>query len=235
MRTSRLEGRRDAQIEAGDDAREASDANAGHGRPAKILAAACRVIARKGVEATRVADIAREAGTSTATVHYHFETKGEVILAALKWANERPYEALEDRLGSATDAPTRLATLLDTAVPYPGEGQDDVLLWVETSITASRLRSRTLGSESENAERRWRAYFVDAVAEGVASGAFEPVAPVEEVAERLIALADGLAFKAAAGVARMPVEHARTLLVRFAAEQVGIPDDELAPSRSRAA
>src|SRR5918998_298902 len=134
MRTSRSERRYAAEIEADRQARELLDANAGHGRPAEILAAACRVIARKGVEATRVADIAREAGTSTATVHYHFETKGEVIFAALKWANERPYEALEDRLEGTTGAPARLATLLDAAVPYPREGQDDFLLWGETSI-----------------------------------------------------------------------------------------------------
>ncbi len=187
----------------------------------RIVAAACRVIARKGVEATRVADIAREAGTSTGTVHYYFETKEDVLVAALRWANERPYGPLEDLLESAADAKERLAALLDAAVPYPGERQEDFVLWVETSIAASRLRPR-LGRESESVGRRWRSYFVDVIGEGVRSGTFHPVASVDEVAERLLALADGLAFKAAIGQPWMPAKRVRELLGRFAAEQLDV-------------
>lgn len=199
----------------------------------KIVAAACRVIARKGVEATRVADIAREAGTSTGTVHYYFETKEDVLVAALRWANERPYGPLEDLLESGADATERLATLLDAAVPYPGERQEDFVLWVETSIAASRLRPRTLGPESESVGRRWRSYFVDVIHEGVRNGKFQPVASVDEVAERLIALADGLAFKAAIGLPWMPANRARELLTRFAAEQLAVAPGELAPREPR--
>ena len=86
-----------------------------------ILAAACRVIVRRGVDATRISDIAREAGTSTGTVHYYFETKEDVLLAALKWANEQPTTAW-------TSCSTRRRTTLSAAgdaslelsIPYPG-------------------------------------------------------------------------------------------------------------------
>ena len=37
-----------------------------------ILDAACRVIAQAGAARLRVADVAREAGVSTALVHYYF-------------------------------------------------------------------------------------------------------------------------------------------------------------------
>ena len=46
-----------------------------------LLEAAARTIARRGFAATRVADIAREAGVSPATVHYHFKVKEEILVA----------------------------------------------------------------------------------------------------------------------------------------------------------
>ena len=206
--------------------RPAGSARPTDGRQAGIVAATCRVIARKGIDATRIADIAREAGTSTGTVHYHFETKEDVLVAALEWANERPYGELEDSLEHAADARARLRALLDAAVPVPGEPHDDFLLWIETAVAASRLPAGRLGPPSETVGRRWRSYFVSVVGEGVESGAFRPVAPVEEVVERLIALADGLAFKSTVGQPWMPAERARELLHRFAAEQLGFGRDE---------
>jgi AcrR family transcriptional regulator len=203
-------------------------------RQADIVAAACRVIARKGIDATRIADIAREARTSTGTVHYHFETKEDVLVAALEWANERPYGPLENSLENAPSASARLGALLDAAVPYPGERHDDFLLWVETAIAATRLPTGRLGPRSESVGRRWKSYFADVLGEGVENGAFHPVAPVEEVVERLIALADGLAFKCTVGQPWMPPERARELLRRFASEQLGVSYDELAERGVRA-
>ena len=40
-----------------------------------ILDAACRAIARTGAAAVRVSDVAREAGVSTALVHYYFPSR----------------------------------------------------------------------------------------------------------------------------------------------------------------
>ena len=53
-----------------------------------IRAAACRAFAARGPSATRIADIAREAGVSSAIIHYYYKSKDEVLLAALQWANE---------------------------------------------------------------------------------------------------------------------------------------------------
>src|SRR4029078_387940 len=47
-----------------------------------ILDAACRAIAATGAAAVRVSDVAREAGVSTALVHYYFTSRAEVIVEA---------------------------------------------------------------------------------------------------------------------------------------------------------
>src|SRR5687768_7084366 len=71
-----------------------------------ILEAACRAILERGFPATRIADVARAAGVSTGTVHYYFETRDEVLIAALKWATDRLFARVEEADGA--DPPRRL-------------------------------------------------------------------------------------------------------------------------------
>src|ERR1700759_3629055 len=85
-------------------------------RPDELLAAACRAIVQRGFGEPRVSDIADEAGTSTGTIHYYFASKQEVLVEALRWASDRLFARLPSAAGS--DATTRLAALLDLAIPY---------------------------------------------------------------------------------------------------------------------
>jgi AcrR family transcriptional regulator len=187
-------------------------------REQSILLAARRALAERGFEATRIADIARGAGVSTGTVHYYFKTKDDVLLAALRWANETPYQRLETALEEEGDPVSRLAVLIDVAVPYPGWLEEQYLLWIE--LVSRVLRAPELRPESQKVGVRWRRYFREVIEEGEQAGAFHPVAPADEVAERLVGLADGLAFKALAG--DVTPERVHELLRGFAAEQLGV-------------
>ena len=73
-----------------------------------IRAAACRAFAARGPSATRIADIAREAGVSSAIIHYYYKSKDEVLLAALQWANEHTSRQLR-RASAGDDGPDRAA------------------------------------------------------------------------------------------------------------------------------
>lgn len=187
-------------------------------REESILAAARRALAERGFEATRIVDIASGAGISTGTVHYYFKTKDEVLLAALRWANETPYRRLETALEEKSDPVSRLALLIDVAVPYPGWLEEQYLLWIE--LVSRVLRAPELRPESQRVGVRWRRYFREVIEEGGRTGAFHPVAPADEVAERLVGLADGLAFRALAG--DITPERVHGFLCRFAAEQLGV-------------
>jgi AcrR family transcriptional regulator len=187
-------------------------------REESILAAARHALAERGFEATRIADIARGAGVSTGTVHYYFKTKDDVLLAALRWANETPYRRLETALEEEGDPVLQLAMLIDVAVPYPGWLREQYLLWIE--LVSRVLRGTELRPDSRKVGVRWRRYFREVIEEGERAGAFQPVAPADEVAERLVGLADGLAFKALAG--DVTPERVHELLRRFAAEQLGV-------------
>jgi AcrR family transcriptional regulator len=182
------------------------------------------VIVRQGFERTRISDIAREAGTSTGTVHYYFETKDDVLVAALKWANEQPYARMDESLGHGAGDLSRLATLLELSIPYPGPPRDEWVAFLE--LWGRVLHRSDLLAAGESTEARWRSYFHDIVESGTANGTFRPVGPPDEVADRLVALVDGLGLKAVVGVSWTP-ERMRELLFRFAAEQLCVPYDEL--------
>jgi AcrR family transcriptional regulator len=200
-------------------------------RVEEILAAACRVIVRRGFHATRILDIAQEAGTSTGTVHYHFETKEDVLLAALRWANTLPYGPIDEALRYDGDDTARLVRLLEFAVPYPGRPRDEYVLLIE--LWGRILHEPDLVDDGEQLSARWRSYFFDVVRRGTESGAFHPVADPDEVAERLIALVDGLGFKAVLGYRWMSPERMRSLIYGFAAEQLGLEAHELARHSGR--
>jgi AcrR family transcriptional regulator len=189
------------------------------------------VIVRRGFHATRIADIAREAGTSTGTVHYHFETKEDVLLAALRWANTLPYGPIDQALHGGGGDTDRLVRLLEFAVPYPGRPRDEYVLLIE--LWGRILHEPDLVGDGEQLSARWRGYFFDVVRRGTENGTFRPVAHPDVVAERLIALVDGLGFKAVLGYRWMSPERMRSLVYEFAAEQLGLEADEFARHSGR--
>jgi AcrR family transcriptional regulator len=186
----------------------------------EILRAACRAIVERGFADTRVADIAAAAGSSTGTVHYYFESKEEVLVAALRWATDR----LLDRLDTPPEAPAlaRLARLLELSIPSrsPKARRDEYVLWIEmwTVVLHNRARLKAL----EDLSLRWRSLFFDILEAGTASGELRPVADPPLVAERLVALVDGLGFETVVGYSWATPARMRATLVQFVAEQLRI-------------
>jgi AcrR family transcriptional regulator len=67
----------------------------------QVLEAAMRALAERGYARTSVSDIASAAGMSKGAVHYHFESKDDLIAQVL----ERCAVAMRDRVRDAWDAP----------------------------------------------------------------------------------------------------------------------------------
>lgn len=190
-----------------------------------IRSAACRAFAARGPSATRISDIAREAGVSSAIIHYYYKSKDEVLLAALQWANEHTSRQLLD-LHETTSGPVELLRkALELAVPSEGVLRDEYLLWIETWARV-RLQPKLL-AECVTMSARWTGFLEGVIEEGERAGAFRPVVPAAELAQRLVALSDGLAYRSAIGYTGMHVQRVSELLRAFAAEQVGISMEEL--------
>jgi TetR/AcrR family transcriptional regulator, transcriptional repressor of bet genes len=81
----------------------------------EIALVACRVVAQHGFEQATIVRIAREAGSTTGMIAHYFDTKQDIIIAALRLILRR----IEERLtpGSAPTGNDDLLALLTEALP----------------------------------------------------------------------------------------------------------------------
>jgi AcrR family transcriptional regulator len=183
-------------------------------RPA-ILAAAAEVIRERGLENTRVADVAERAGTSAPSVLYWFASKGELLTVALTAAEENFYEQLDASLAELDTARERIVRLIESA---SGSGDYDAALWID--LWAKALRDEELAGIREQLDLRWRKTIAAIVRDGQEGGEFGPTDP-DGLALLLASLLDGFAVQIALGDPAGTPERVRALCLRLAERELG--------------
>ncbi len=160
-------------------------------RRQEILAAACRVIARMGIDRLRMSDVAGEAGVSTALVHYYFATRGELLKHAFVFADDRA-AAVEERIASDDmPPPERIERLL--LLYLDDEGSDiyeNWILWRE--MWNHSLFDHNLRGVLETSYRGWVRGLAEIVREGQAGGSISSATDPEASIWRLTAFVEGL-------------------------------------------
>jgi AcrR family transcriptional regulator len=162
----------------------------GASRRDQILAAACRVIARGGIDRLRMSDVAAEAGVSTALVHYYFATRDELLTEAFRFADERA-AAVEQRAGEGLPPAERIERLL--LLYLDDEGSDiyeNWILWREMWNHA--LFDTKLRPALESSYRDWVRGLAEIVREGKADGSIADATDPEAAVWRLTAFVEGL-------------------------------------------
>ena len=186
-----------------------------HVRRPAILAAAAEVIRERGLENTRVADVAERAGTSAPSVLYWFASKGELLTVALTAAEENFYAELEASLAELGSARERLVRLIESA---SGTGDYDATLWID--LWAKALRDEELAAIRLQLDVRWRETIAAIVRAGQEAGEFGPADP-DELALLLGSLLDGFSVQIALGDPTGTSERARELCLRLAGRELG--------------
>jgi AcrR family transcriptional regulator len=159
-------------------------------RPA-ILTAAAEVICERGIDNTRISDIAERAGTSAPGVLYWFPTKDELLAETLTFADDRFYEGLTEELEALGSASARLNRLIEL---WPSPEDRETVLWMELWIRA--LRDPALAATRERLDRRYRETIGGIVREGQETGEFVE-GDADDLALVLGALLDGFAIQLA--------------------------------------
>jgi tRNA-Thr(GGU) m(6)t(6)A37 methyltransferase TsaA len=72
--------------------------------PAALMAAAFRVFAARGYRATRLEEVAREAGMTKGAIYYHFHSKEDLLRRAVEHRHEAIFARIESEL-AALEAP----------------------------------------------------------------------------------------------------------------------------------
>jgi TetR/AcrR family transcriptional regulator, transcriptional repressor of bet genes len=91
----------------------------------EIALTACRVVAQYGFEQATIVRIARASGCTTGMIAHYFETKQDIIVAALRLILRR----IEERLTQA-DGAADLLTLLSEALPLDETRYIECAVWM---------------------------------------------------------------------------------------------------------
>ena len=185
----------------------------------RILDAAVLRIASDGIDAVRIARIAMDARVSTALVHYHFATREALLAEAL----EHSYESAGDVPDVGGDPVTRLKAMIDQCLPLPGELERDWVLWVELWLRA--VRHPELRPTAAKLYARMNEWFRVAIEDGE-FGHVDAAA----IADRTLALIDGLGLRALLGDPAMPLERARAEVWHALAGDLGVHDERASGS-----
>jgi AcrR family transcriptional regulator len=159
-------------------------------RRAEILDVTCQVVIERGFAATRVADVANKLGVSTGLIHYHFESKDQLLAEAFARAAQGDLVRLRAEVAKATSAAAKLDEIF--TLYSPKEAEPGWMLWIDGWGEA--LRSPTLRRISQELDVEWKQIMEDVIREGVDSGDFT-CTDARVTAWRLAALLDGLAVQ----------------------------------------
>jgi TetR/AcrR family transcriptional repressor of bet genes len=121
-------------------------------RRAQIVAGLMQVMATQGYDGASTQTIAEAAGLSPGLVHYHFDSKREVLLALIETLGARVRARFERRAESAASPRARLYAFIDAHLALGTDASPDgVACWV--GIGAEALREKTVQAAYRRAVR----------------------------------------------------------------------------------
>lgn len=160
-------------------------------RRQQILDATRRVTLERGLHDVRIVDVADELRVSTGLIHYHFDTKDELLGAMLQHTAELEIAAVVERLASIDEPAARLDAVIDAYLPSARRDPSWVL-WID--VWGEALRDPNMRRISKILDEQWVDVFADVVRSGVERGVFHSPDPLAS-AWRLCALLDGLGLQ----------------------------------------
>ncbi|RKD89289.1 TetR/AcrR family transcriptional regulator [Halopiger aswanensis] len=176
-----------------------------------IMRATYRALCEYGYAELTIQRIADEYGKSTAAIHYHYDTKEDLLAAFLDYVLDRFKDAVHEV--ETTDSEQRLRALLDKLLVDPEDHRDLLVAMLEMRSQApynERFRERF----RENDE--YVCYLLRTVIEqGIANGVFTDV-DADHAARALMTIVDGARTRAVV----FDDEAALTTARRTAAEYV---------------
>ena len=192
-------------------------------RRPQILAAAARVVARRGLTALRLADVADEAGVSVGTIQHYFGTRERLLLETFAFETERSLERWVSAERNGTSAWAQVLALVEIVL-HPPTFRERWTRWLQ--FWAAYARDPKLRPAMGEVYDRWRDPFLRTIVAGVESGDFDPVLPEDVIVDRTLALFDGLALQVLLEARGMSLDRMRELLVTSLAADLGVAQSD---------
>ncbi|HET6733989.1 TetR/AcrR family transcriptional regulator [Mycobacterium sp.] len=201
-------------------------------RRVEMLRAAAELICERGFGDTRIADVAKRAGVSSALVIYYFGTRDRLLVDALRYSEESFYDAAERMLADVKSLRERLSRLIQwTCVPEDyDEGSGAWGLWFD--LWAQAFRHDEVKAGRAELDARWRRIIVNAVRSGPESAQLPAKLNMGLFALEFAALLDGLSIQVALEDPEVDSDMAYDIAMRFAERALGLSPAKRRSSRN---
>lgn len=177
----------------------------------EIALVACRVVAEHGFDQATIVRIAREAGYTTGMVAHYYDTKQEIVIAALRLILRR----IEQRLTRpAGNTPSDLLTILTEALPVDEARFTECAFW--TAFWGQVSADKKLKRINAWVHREYMRLFERCLAQGWPAWTQWSVAVKDQVLRSVVTFINGLTASAVASQSDWPadkqIEQLRLLL-----------------------
>jgi len=193
-------------------------------RREEILAATVEEMGRRGMDQTRVRDVADRIGVSTGLVFYHFDTRDKLLAAALEHAVDLDLARLRRALRRTGTSVERLQRVLRSYGPKGSAA--GWRLWIDAWSHA--LRNPATRAMLRTLDDRWRETLVEVIADGVEAGQLRCADPRTSVA-RIGAMLDGLTV-AVLVYSTVTRQQLRAWMWEAVAHEAGLAPGHLTPA-----
>ena len=175
----------------------------------RLAAAACRTVARLGLEGATLRAIAREARCSTGPLVHYFGDKSQVMIHALRHAaratGARMLRAHEREKGRAA-----LRAIALEGLPLDERRRSEWRVWL--AFWGQTVASPALAAEQNERYSAWRGLVRTVLEETQEAGELDPRFDAERGAELLVAFVDGVGLQAVFEPRRFPRRRQEALL-----------------------
>ncbi len=171
-------------------------------RREEIALVACRVVAQYGFEQATIVRIAREAGYTTGMVAHYFDTKQDIIIAALRLILTR----IEARLTRpAAEGASDLQAVLTETLPIDAQRYIECAFW--TAFWGQVSADKRLRRINAWLHREYMRLFRRCIAEGWPEWAHWSVTVREQVLRSIVTFINGITASAVVNQSDWPAER----------------------------
>jgi TetR/AcrR family transcriptional regulator, transcriptional repressor of bet genes len=167
----------------------------------EIALVACRVVAEHGFDQATIVRIAREAGYTTGMVAHYYDTKQEIVIAALRLILRRIEERLTRPVGEGEAAPD-LLTLLTEALPVDEHRFIECAFW--TAFWGQVSADKKLKRINAWVHREYMRLFERCLAQGWPAWAQWSPAVRDQLLRSVVTFINGLTASAVASQSDWP-------------------------------
>ncbi|AKS30888.1 TetR/AcrR family transcriptional regulator [Mycolicibacterium goodii] len=204
-------------------------------RRTQMLRTAAELICERGFSDTRIADVAKRAGVSSALVIYYFGTRDRLLVDALRHSEDSFYSAAEQMLAEVSSLRERLSLLIRWTC-VPDGGADEIPgawgLWFD--LWAQAFRHDEVKAGRIELDARWRRMIIDAL-ESAEPGELRSGVDAKLFALEFSALLDGLSIQVALEDPEVDAEMAYQIAMRFCERELDLPPKKAAGGKPRKA